>query len=112
MSRNGLCFLRPCLATSFVPRTGARYAKAYLALQRSYAQVTASPPNPPFSSNDFRKRVSKLEKWRDSIQDFHPRRRQAADDPDLLRLTPKEFHSQFGGVTGTVEDTSVEVFGM
>src|ERR1051326_292390 len=106
MSRNGFAFLSPCLNPSFRPLVGSTQARAYVALQRSFVSTAATPP---FSTHDYQQRLSKLEQWRDAIDDFHPRLRQRNG---VARLTPLEFHDKFAHIQEAVKDARVEVFGM
>jgi len=105
MSRPVLSFLRPYLhqaSRSVKPE----HARAYLAIQRRFAQSLAADAYTGLHDVEKQKRLEHLGKVK-PLGDYHPRLVHSAD---AQNLSIRDFNAKYDGIQETKEDL-VSVFG-
>lgn len=105
MSRPSLSFLRPYLYRASRPLK-AELARAYLSVQRRFAQSIAADDYTGPHDVEKRKRLDQLKAVK-SLGDFHPRLQHA---PGVERLSIRDFNAKYEGIAENQAD-AVSVLG-
>jgi lysyl-tRNA synthetase, class II len=106
MSRPSLTFLRPYLYQS--PRAlRAEHARAYLSVQRRFAQSIAADDYTGPHDVEKHKRLTQLKQAK-PLGDYHPRLQHSTA---AERLSIRDFNAKYEGIEETKADR-VAVFGM
>lgn len=105
MSRTSLNFLRPYLYRATTP-VKPEYARAYVSVQRRFAQTVAAENFTGPHDVEKQKRLEQLKKIK-PLGDFHPRL-VYPDGAESLSL--RDFNAKYDGIQETKPDV-VSVFG-
>lgn len=103
MSRPSLTFLRPYLSQAASRRP--EHARAYLSVQRRFAQSLADKYTGPHDV-EKQKRIDQLKKAK-SLDNYHPRLNRPTGAESL---SLRDFHEKYGGIQETTPHV-VSVFG-
>jgi lysyl-tRNA synthetase class 2 len=106
MSRPALNFLRPYLHQVGRP-SRPEHARAYLSVQRRFAQSIATDAYTGPHDVEKQKRLDQLSKVK-PLGDYHPR---LVDPPSAQSLSLRDFNAKYDSIQKTETD-AVSVFGM